>query len=216
MRTPTSVSVQIFGHPGSLRRPTNSKSEARNPKQIQSTKPKGPKRCRPTDAQANGEVAIPRVQCRPEAGLPGEFCALRPPAWNTSEMLVSEMRSTSTAGGSNAINFRCTAADSGSVRSFTRLVEPCVARTQSLGIGRRIAFDALWGTGGTAGGGTRVASLSAGARKSRVPCLRLRKHVPWAMDKHAHASVGMAPNCGHASAYGPRCADGQADEAQGT
>jgi hypothetical protein len=37
-----------------------------------------------------GEVALLRAQCMLEAGLPDEFCALRPPAQNTSEMFVSE------------------------------------------------------------------------------------------------------------------------------
>jgi hypothetical protein len=41
-----------------------------------------------------------------------------------------------------------------------------VARKQSLEIGRKSAFDALWGTGGTGGGSLRVAPLSAGTRQS--------------------------------------------------
>jgi hypothetical protein len=47
-----------------------------------------------------------------------------------------------------------------------RLVEPSVVRRQSLGIGRKSAFDALWDTGGTGGGSPRVVPLSAGTLQS--------------------------------------------------
>jgi hypothetical protein len=60
------------------------------------------------------------AQGMPEAGMPGKFCVLRPPAQYASRRLALGVRSTPGAGGSNAKNFRRAAADSGSVCSFLR------------------------------------------------------------------------------------------------
>jgi hypothetical protein len=45
-----------------------------------------------------------------------------------------------------------------------RLVELWVVRRQDLGIGRKGAFDALWGIGGTGGGSRQVVQLRPGLR----------------------------------------------------